>query len=334
MTSKEQYKQGDYGFYSLSRVLDLYMAESFNVGRKYYKNMLIIAAGVYKELFWKALRTVKKKRVPIDAATMTVRLPHDCLRLVALRIKMDCDLTEFLTYDARRYITPIQIPVCGCKACGCTNPLCAELHDGFDYIEEDVTLGGVVYKRAIKTRLCANGDLLQEISEPYAVKGTEGAVTVSFRTRHELVETLTLKPCGCVEETALNAKKCCDTRGVLMDCCSVDCNGVTPGPGTYKMDDEDPCHIYLFDTTATHLDIIYFTNGEECAEEILVPEYCKEAMFAGLYLGSIRFRSNVQSYEKRAARTEWAYEKQELFEFLNPLIPHEFIDLQYSFPKW
>jgi hypothetical protein len=327
MTDKDIYKRGEYGFVPLSDFVDRFMAHSFNNGRKYYKNMLLIAADTWKELYWKTLRVTRTKRVCVDHATHTVRIPTDCLKVIEVRIFDVCDNMQELTYNPRRQPKALAAKGCGCKKCDCTSSVCESMGT-VAHLSEDIEFSGVIYQKLTKSKVCPNGDLVMEITEPFAKKDENGGVQVVFRTYQNRVGSLAVKPCGCVENTVENNRVCCSALGTPISCCAPTCK---TGEGQYKI---DGCYIHFFDISCDYVDINYITNGEECMSEIMIPEYCREAMFAGLYLFSIRFRQTISPYEKRAAKTEWAMEKQELYEFLNPISAHDFNELQHQFPKW
>lgn len=334
MTNKEQFKKGEYGFLPLTDVVDRYMINSFNTGQKYYKAMLLMAAETYKQLYWKTLRVPKNKRVAVDKTTMTVRMPHDCLKLVGVKIIDHCDNTQYMTHNPyKNIVAPPVATGCGCKVCACQSDLCLYIN-GITHVTEDVELNGQTYQRVIKTKVCPNGDMIQEITDPYAVKNGN-AIEISFFTRQERIAALTVLPCGCVEPTQDNRKTCYQVCGCPVDCCDDGCDNNErvrrSRDGNYKVDD---CIIYLFDTSAAFVEVSYVSTGEECATEIMIPEYCVEAMYAGLFLGSIRFRQNVSPMQKREAKRDFEIEKQELYEFLNPIAEHDFLALQGYFPKW
>jgi hypothetical protein len=252
MKNTEKYKHGEFGFYTLGDIVDRYMAHSFNNGRKHFKNMLIIGADAWKELYWKTLRVTKNKRIKVDRTTMTVRIPHDCMKVIAVKVLDDCYRAQSLTYDAYKMIKAPVGDGCGCKKCSCNSEPCGVIN-GVSYLSEDVELGGETYQRVIKTKLCPNGDLVQEISEPFAQKNSEGEDVVVFRTYStSVLAQLTLKPCGCVEPTLDNQRKCTDFCGCPVVCCTPQCDPTeitVPANkyGHYKIDMETGL-IYLFDS--------------------------------------------------------------------------------------
>lgn len=328
--NREQLQNGLYAHYSLSDVVDRFMVRSFNNGRKYYNNFLLIAQDVWKELYWKTLRIPKTKVLPIDLTTMTVRIPGDCMKIFALRTPGNCG-PEYLKYNGQLDLVPASKKTCGCKDCNCDSEACASMH-GIQVMQEDVELGGQIYQRVIKTRVEGN-HIVHEIKEPYAVQNGP-STTITYDTHTESVATLDTKPCGCVIDSPENRRKCYDYSCCPVECCDTKCPDLRDRPGEYKIDRERGL-IYLYDSYAKKVTLTYASNGEEHAEEIMIPEYCMPAMYAGMYLGSIQFRTGQRGYyEVQAAERKFNYEKQELYEFLNPLIPHEFMQLQYKKTLW
>lgn len=334
MSNLDQFKCGKYGWNTLSNHTDGFMLRSFNNGRRYRPNMLRIAADYWKKIYFQSLRVFKEKLVCVDQATNTVEWPVDCVRVVGMNLIDKCGKKWYLQDDAKHNTAPLDRSTakCNCKSCNCNSEAC-DAFSANTYQEEDVEIAGDIYKKVIKMRVCESGDIMQETTEPYAIE-RNGAMVIEYRTKEEVIEHVTVKECGCVENTAENIHKCftlcCWPEP---DECDRNCPVFIKPEGKYKVD-EDRRMIYLYNCAPAQALIRYISDGEECAKEILIPDYAVPALYAGMYLGSIEYRSNVPAYEKRMAKIRFDEEVMELVKFLNPIDFDAIKKLQNSFSKW
>lgn len=335
MSQLDKYKCGNYGLDTLGNHTDRFMLRSFNNARKYYPNMLRIAADYWKKLYFQNLRVFKEKLVCVDPGMTTVRWPVDCLRIVGLNLVDNSGRKWYMEEDGKRNTAPLDLTTakCGCKQCNCTSEAC----DGFaanTFQEEDVEIGGQTYKRGIKMRVCPSGDIMKEITEPYAIE-RNGEMVIEYRTKEEVIENVTVKVCGCVENTPVNLEKCYTLcHWPEPEECHNECPTLPRRPrGKYKAD-KDLRLIYIFDCVPKQVLIRYVSDGEDCGAEILIPEYAAPALYAGMYLGSIEFRLNIPAYEKRMAKIRYDEEVSELLKFMWPLDFEKIKLLQHKFPKW
>lgn len=148
--------------------------------------------------------------------------------------------------------------------------------------------------------------------------------------------SLSVKPCGCLEQTDENKQMVSTYCGYLsLPCqsqvCSVDFIYAKARPGKIKIDDT---RIYVKDPAATEFVLSYQTNGDCSGEELLIPEYAAETLMFGVDYRTKMFAPNLTSLEKREARTAWKASVAELDMFLNPIYADEFLAVQQTIAKW
>jgi hypothetical protein len=328
MGKLDQYKNGMFGFNTLSNRVDQYGLHADNEGQRGFARMSRIAADVWKDIYFQKLRVYKEKLLKIDLSTYTVAWPVDCLRVIGVNW-VDCDgRKHYMAHDGQANTARVEIPLtakCGCNKCGCTSDACSSFNAN-TYTEQDVEINGELFKAVTKARICPNGDIMQEITEPYAIE-KEGVITVEYRTRNVLVENIDVKECGCIVDTPINRKKC-------FDFCGYPINYKCEKPeGKYKVD-EDTHLIHFFDCDIKEALVKYVSNGEENCKEILIPDYAVNALYTGMFHYSIRFKLNVGAYEKIRAQQNFEEECMELVKFLNPLDLDAIREFQTTFAKW
>jgi hypothetical protein len=337
MKNEQQYLKGNYGFKTLSWVVDDFMKVTFNDGRKYYLNFLSIARSVWKELYWKELKAFKQKRIEVDKSTGTARLPADYIRWQAVGLVDDCNNIVPLSYNPYFVTAPkLKAPKgCGCTKCSCDSDLCGVLA-GLDLTYEDVVYGEQTFQRIIKSKVCENGDLIREITEPFLTKDADDQDVIAWRTRPERVTKVEVSPCGCVIDTPENRKTCIQVCGHFLpfekECCETPLWTGSNKNGKFKID-EDRGVIWLMNVKADKVILSYTSDGEDDCSEIIIPEYAVEAVKAGIYFHSIRYRKMSDS-EKEWARKNFSVELEQFLHFLWPIVPHEMRETEDIFYKW
>lgn len=346
MTNIEQYRHGDFGFLTIDEIVDDFMIHSFQDGRKYYPNMLRICADMWNRIYDKELRGFKSEYITVDKRTNSARLPIGYVRWYSLTAVDDCNNMQPLGYNEFYATTkkPKKDKGCGCKSCSCNSDLCGSMA-GIDIAYEDIDFNGTIYQKVIKTKKCANGDIIQEIKEPYVKKnpdeedsGDDTVDVIVYRTFNKFIAKVDVKSCGCVIDTPENKKKCVSACGCAVSCCT-DKNNNTPlwtgnsKEGKFKIDTERGV-IWLMGVKADKLILSHTSNGGKDCKNMLIPEYAKDALMAGMWWGSHRFRKGVSLGEKREMKREFTNEVQELLEFLWPIVPNDMIELESQFHKW
>jgi hypothetical protein len=340
MSNLAQFKKNNFGFLRLSKIVDHFCVHSFNNDRKYFPNLLRIAEFTWKQIYWNDLRVPRNKLLLVDKSNNTVQIPADSLRIVGISVLDNCNHWQPLYVD--EFYNTMETPkasTCGCNKCNCDSELCMVMSN-IEHTEEQYVMNGQTFTRIINTKVCPNGELIKEITEVFLTENNVVADLFQLRTRIERVDVLEIKPCGCVDNTPANWKKCSEACGhpFLQNKHHKCCQPTTiplgkPLRGRYVID-EDLGVIHILDCDTDKVLVTHISNGEECGEELMIPEYAEETVLTGLYWRSIRFRNNVSGGEKMGAKIEHISAVQDLIEFLNPIVPHEFLDLQNREFKW
>ncbi len=66
-----------------------------------------------------------------------------------------------------------------------------------------------------------------------------------------------------------------------------------------------------------YLLVNFQTSGEDCDTQVIVPEYCLEAMFTGIDYFSKRFNNAYNSLEKRESLYSWNDAQNSVIRYLN-----------------
>lgn len=171
---------------------------------------------------------------------------------------------------------------------------------------------------------------------------TNPLVSNGFQTvcTTEFLCHVTVKACGCIEETAENIQeivKCCTP---FLNSCHVGilnnwsgdwgcnpCPTNTPQPysivGTYRLD-EPNFLIYLDSVNATRLLLTYYSDGI-CDGEFLVPDFATEALKGGMAYRGAQYDPNVGWQDKEGYRRNYDREKFKFSQDMNPIRINELV---------
>lgn len=334
MQNKEKYKKGEYGFVPISKVVDEFMNDSFNDGRKYYTNFLKIAKRTWKKLFYMELGLTESVVVYINKSTNTAEIPPLTTSVIGISIVDDCKKLHALTTDDNLNIKEIPAPKgCGCKVCDCDNEVCSGSNP-MDYFTEQVNIDGTDYPKVTARKLCANGDVIEEITESLPKGDGAGGFNIVTRKSQKYIGKVAVKPaCNCVVNTAENKKVCVELCGCR---CDHHHNQIPVGKnehGHYKLD-LDRGIIHLIGVKQPYIIVRKQGNGEVTDQEIMIPEYGIDCITSGMFYRSLRHRSNISGAQKREAHISYKMEVQDLIEFLNPIDPEGVRELQDHFMQW
>lgn len=338
---KEKYKEGNYGYMPLTEVVNSYMNDSFNDGRKYMTNMLRIGADVWNKFYHRTLKIPKTKVLEINKSTNTADIPLYYDALPKVFIVDECNKLQQLFSDDNYNVVDMVIKPkrgCGCTKCNCDNEVCAASAQ-VTFVEEDVIINNQTYKHVTQRKLCSNGDIIEEVSG-YVAQGSatqDGTFTVVPFKDRKFISNVAVKTCGCVINVPDNNEKVIDACRCAVICCFPGKNNQIPVAlnkhGHFKMDIERGV-IHLIGVKQNKI-IFSCNSNTKSDEEIMIPEFALDFMKTGMHFRSLRFRNNISDGKIQSAKREHSMEEQELLEFLNPIDYVEWKEFKSGFfPKW
>jgi hypothetical protein len=324
----------------ITEVVDDYMASTFNNSQKYFKNYLIHAKWVWKQLFLNSLDSTKHKYVPIDKTTTpySVIVPKDCLRLFSVQLTNGCDQLVDMSENRKMNVLPKPLAGagCGCDTCNCDNSSCGSANE-FTVRFVDHTIDGQVYTEKIWNKKSATGDIVEVRHIPVKDYTDATHYTVKIIESIKTLCSLDVKPCGCIVTSAANEEKL-----KRFNCFSIQKGGACSldaleericGNGEFKVE-QGRIFLKNHNKNATHVILSYQTNGECPYEEILIPEYAVDAMHFGMHFRVTALSNTNNRLATREAQRQFNMKVTELDEFLNPVDAREFMMFQGLIPKW
>lgn len=324
---------------TLKEVVDEYFLASFNDNRKYYPNYLSAAMWVWKDLLKDTIWSVVNKYIKIDhdQSPFKIPIPKDSIRLINVSVEDSCGNLQPLTID--NYINVLTKPVpekkCGShKEKSCSDSMCDAI-DSISVRLKDVIIDGQKYTEKIWNKRLSNGDIMEIREVPVKEFDQSGYYTIVIDVREKFICHLDTNASGCIPRTDKNVKllatHCgCFISSCMEESCPTDLQKTHNNYGKIKIEDG---HIYIF-VDSEYAIITYQTNGTCSGDNVLIPEIAVPAMLAGIASRTIQFRPNISINEKRSARIFYNGEKDELYTFLNPIRPDEFIRQSWMIPKW
>lgn len=346
---------------TLSEITDEYLLQRNIIKKKYYTQFLAISKRAWQKIFWNTLWVTQNvwQTVKDGDPYPYVDIPKDCLRLFSVNTIDDCNKIQPLYYNPQ--INIISKPVvkkCGCETCECGG-LCEELNSLTVTTKEVFTVNGTTYYEKIWIKLCPNGDILEyrevptkkfndfigdggdfnnDFNNDYDIAANPLAnYTIVTETFQKKICAVTIKPCGCPEDTEENE----ETINCYCSCflpffglrkkkhCDQFLKNINDNErGEFKLSEcgtkayFKPSRHWKCVTDKKYPDFLlvnYQTNGINVGAATQVPDYAVSAMFATMDWMSKRFNNVYNSSEKEAARIECEREINDVIKFLNPL---------------
>lgn len=339
--NKERFKEGNYGYTSLTELVNSFMNDSFNDGRKYMTHILRIAADAWNKFYYITMKIAKNKVLEINKSNNTVDIPVDFAGLAKVFVVDECNRLQQLFYDDNLNVIDMVIKPnkgCGCTQCKCDNDVCAASAQ-VSFIEETIIINNQDYKQITQRKLCKNGDIIEEVAG-YIAKGDPadpGTFTVVPHTERRFISKVDVKPCGCVINVPKNNDRVIDDCRCVVICAFVH-NTKNQIPvainkhGHYKLDLERGV-IHLIGVKQKKVILSYQSNTKS-EEEIMVPDFAIDYLKTAIKFRSIHFRENVSPGQIVFWRQEMEREEMELITYLNPIDMVEWNHFKSSyFPK-
>ena len=348
---------------TLSEAVDEYLIENMINKKKYYPAYLTVAKRAWKKLFWSTLYVVESRWMELKKGTPYnyIDLPAGTVRLLSVGENDHCGNIQSLFYNSQ--LDVISKPMtrnCSCGKCNCDG-LCGDLNNMTATTKQVFVVNGIAYFQKQWLKYCANGDILEYTETPtkkyndfigdagdfnndfnndYSTgSGALSNFEVVTQIAQRKICALTVRPCGCPENTPEN-------ESLVQQHCGCFFNWNTRHR-------REHCHQFLKDINANHrgeiklsdcgtriyykpeprhhhckpeeikfpdfLLVNFQTNGETIGESVQVPEYALDALWAGMFHRITRRNARYGIGEKQEAERLANKEENLLLQFLNPL---------------
>lgn len=372
--------------YTLSEATEEYLLTRGVDKKKYYTRYLVIAQRVWQKIFWNTLWVSKsvwqtlKKGDPYDY----IDVPKGAMRIFTINVNDDCGKIVPLWYNNQ--LDVVKKPLvrkCGCEKCDCAG-LCEDVN-GFTVTTKVLfTINGIDYSEKTWLKYCPNGDIWEYSQIPTKkyldFTGDAGDYNNDYNNDYYIGEpplanfeivtqtvqrkicALTIKPCGCPEETPENQQLLLTNCGCFLPFsntlrrCHCDPFLANPNPdclGEVKIS-ECGTRIYYRPTWDRHrqacmagsvnptggprlpqfLNIIYQTDGKTVDSQTVVPEFSIWAMFAGIDHFSKQFNNKYSLAEKKSSEYYFEDQCNKIIVFLNPLNLETQSHVQDAIIRW
>lgn len=336
--------------YTLAETIEDLLIRKFNQRRKYFANYFKMGQDVYKDLYRTVMPTVLSKYVQVfkddDFPYPYINVPDHMVRFFSVQVtnKNNELLQVYYNDELNVFTKPTVVKKCGCI----TTDLC-DCVDNLQVIITPKIIDGVTYYEKVWVVCCANGDVMQYSEVPvkkYSDAGgdydddygddydiiNEGDNVVVLQFYKNLGR-LDTKPCGCPKETEHNKNlifnKCGCHLGIKPKCCKVWYEKTQIRCTGEMKFSECGTRIFLKDVKDDDgfVVISYQTDPVKCGEEILVDDYARKAIWAGVEEESIIYHPRSSQAEKEGATMRKLRANSSLFEFLNPVNSKRFFSI-------
>lgn len=289
---------------------------------------------------WNTIWAIKHKYVEVDCTTSpsSILIPPDMVRFININVVDDCDKIRSLTFDENMNTLPVPAIKKGCKICGEVDVLSQCISD-ISLIQKDVVIDEETYVEKLWKRVSSTGCLVEIREVPvkkFETAESESGYEIGYEKIEKHICQFDTKPCGCIKNTDENKELIKTHCGCLFNGCSAKLCDTTFARkyakfGAIKIEDG---RIWITGNEAKQVILSYQTNGECKDSELMIPEYAVNAVIFGIDYRSKALAPGFDRYEKRESEKAWNRAKQELEEFLNPIIMTEFINVQMAIPLW
>jgi len=192
-----------------------------------------------------------------------------------------------------------------CPKCNQNSSICNDLTVTEDV--ETVIINAAFYDKTTIKKLYPNGDYFLEITTPYY--NIDNA-QVEYLTTKEFIVAISLKPCGCPENTEENI-------AIIQDCCYdawcchyAPCSNVCDtNAGGYKIFEEDGLIQFDFNFRYTQIYIEYYGFIPKLNGQLAIPEVAFEAVVAGIKFRSVENKKSVPLSERAWYWTRYLTER-------------------------
>lgn len=179
-----------------------------------------------------------------------------------------------------------------CPKCNANKAICQDLQVTEDTVI--VVINGSPYEQTVIKKLYPNGDYYLETNIPFLNVGNN---TVEYNIQKEFITNISLKPCGCIEETVENLstiQTCCPDVycAYFAPCCQTNSNA------TYRVFKETGL-IQLKNYNSNKLYVEYrgFLSKKNGVWQ--VPSVCKETLIEYTKFKAIDGKPNVSNSDKK-----------------------------------
>lgn len=354
--------------YTLSEGVDEYLITRGIDKKKYYTKYLVIAQRVWQEIFWNTLWVVKtvwqplKKGDPYDY----IDVPPDNSRIFSVNMTDDCGKLVPLFYNNQLNVVPRpRERRCGCDKCDCAG-ICEDVNSLQVTTRVLFTINNIDYLEKTWLKYCPNGDIWEYKTVPTkkynSFTGAGGDYDEGYNddysigdasldnfsivteTSQRKICTLTVRPCGCPEETPVNQQLLLTTCGCFLPFfskgrrCYCDPFLADPAPNIFGQVKISECGTRIFYKPPLHrfrdqcivgpgplphhlphfLQISYQTNGKTADAQTQLPDYGLFALWCGIDWRSKLFNSRYPMSEKKGMEYQYNDAVNKIIMYLSP----------------
>lgn len=302
-----------------------------------------------------------------------ILVPPDAERIFSVSVEDDCKNLVPLFYNNRLNIVKKPTKKqCGCTECDCAG-LCADANSLTVTTKLIFTINGINYYETKWTEYCSNGDIIEYTETPVkkynSTTGDGGDYnddynddydiasapfsdyTIEYVKAQKKICSLETLPCGCPAETEENQEIFNQYCGCFLPPCNRKkkcCDDFLSDPnnnerGEVKISEcgtriyYKPSKYWRACSTKRYPDFLlvnFQTNGEDCTNEILVPEYALQCLFDGIDYYKKKRKDRYSYNEKLASKWQYEDSRSQLILYLSPLSFEELGSIQESQIKW
>lgn len=281
----------------LSRAVNASIVDVYGDVGKTYELHSHWAARVYKDLQRKYLKQGRRTvLLTVNASTRTATLPLDFeeelfVGYIENGIKIPIGLSTDLIDEKSIEEVPCEDK---CPKCNSNKAICEDLTVTENV--EPVIINGNTYEITTIKKLYDNGNYYLEKTIPYY--NTEIGV-VQYATTKEFITKISLKPCGCVEETEENIEviRCCNED--VYSCYFAECSNVCDTNfGGYKIFEKTGLIqlSYKYNKPQIYMEYRGFMN--KVKGQYMIPEVSFESVVEGIKAMSVDGKPNVPMVER------------------------------------
>jgi hypothetical protein len=308
---------------TLSNIVDGYCIRQFNNSQKYFSNYLMIAKDVWIENFIGTISAVKNTIVNIVRCEPYdyVEVPADLDRFIGLNVLDDHNVPVPVFMNDRIVIGVQPNAKSKCDKCDGSSLGCDI--DNLQMTTRTIVIDNNPYTENKWIRVLADGSVIEYTETPLKEIKEDYTPQIVIEKTQRTICKLTVKECGCPEDTEENKllfyKNCgCNILCASSSAASFICN--QKKVVGLKLS-EDGKKIFIAGIKAKFAQFVFQSTGEDGYNELVIPNSSEawNTMWFGIDYWSKILNPRIGDSEKNNSKIRYEDAKTKLFLYFNPI---------------
>lgn len=217
-----------------------------------------------------------------------------------------------------------------CKVCGSPKGVCEDLE--ISETSNLIAIEGNTYEQKIVKKLYPNGDYYQEVTTPFLDVATNEVV---YNTQKDFIDHLSLRPCGCLDDTQSNINVLQNIRPDVYSCYYTTCDSCCRTDlGSYRIFEENGLIQFDYNFKFDKVYLEYTGSMPKIKGQLQVPAVAFETLVEWIKYKSVQNRKNISRIERDQYFMSYERERRNMEKILGRISLSAIIDAATRAPKF